>query len=632
MRIAGGLASGLLALLCLLWLAAPAFGQVDLEEECEDCCEDCHDGSDEDAPVVTYEMIQKSVHEDAECVDCHEDAEEGPHEGELEPVDCSLCHDEEAEVYVKHGALMVGSDDDLPTCADCHGEHEILSSSDESSQVHPLNLADTCGRCHEDYDIMRKHVFLRRHPVERYRTSVHGQAMAGGRYKAATCNDCHSSGGTAHRILTPGDPESTINHFVIPKTCGQCHEAIEKDYWEGIHGQFTARGETDSPVCTHCHGEHQIVSPEDPRSPVSHAKVAEATCAPCHESAALNEKFGIPAGRLASFIDSYHGLKSKAGDATVANCASCHGAHRILPHTDSTSSIYPDNLQETCGHCHPGISRELAQSRIHENGFARMRGWPDFFAVLYMFLITGTVGGMLVYILLDMRRHVKDMALHEQVRRMTRWELAQHSVLLIIFFMLVITGFALRFSDSWWAVMLFGREGGFPLRSLIHRSAAVVLVLMSLAHLFYLRGRRGRDFILDMLPSLDDLTQLTQMVKFNLGYSRERPSFGRFSYGEKFEYWALVWGMIIMTLTGIMLWFDNFFVRFLPKGILDVVLVIHYYEAWLATLAITIWHLYSTVFNPAIYPMNPSWLTGKMPVEQYRHEHAGHSIEVTGHR
>ena len=89
-----------------------------------------------------------------------------------------------------------------------------------------------------------------------------------------------------------------------------------------------------------------------------------------------------------------------------------------------------------------------------------------------------------------------------------------------------------------------------------------------------------------------------------------------------------------MMITGVCLWFDNYFVEHwaLPKGVLDVMLVIHYYEAWLATLSILIWQLYSTVFNPAVYPMNPSWISGTMPLEQYRHEHPGDGDPLEGER
>jgi cytochrome b subunit of formate dehydrogenase len=90
---------------------------------------------------------------------------------------------------------------------------------------------------------------------------------------------------------------------------------------------------------------------------------------------------------------------------------------------------------------------------------------------------------------------------------------------------------------------------------------------------------------------------------------------------EKAEYWALVWGTVIMIISGFFLWFDNVAVKWFPKGFLDVMLVVHYYEAWLATLAILIWHMYSVVFRPGVYPMNPAWLTGRMPEEMFRHEH-----------
>ena len=118
------------------------------------------------------------------------------------------------------------------------------------------------------------------------------------------------------------------------------------------------------------------------------------------------------------------------------------------------------------------------------------------------------------------------------------------------------------------------------------------------------------------------------MISYNLGLKKDKPAFGRFSYVEKAEYWALVWGSVIMIITGFFLWFENFAVQWFPKGFLDVMLVIHYYEAWLATLAIFVWHMYSTIFSPAVYPMNPSWYTGKMPLDAYIHEHGGDKARI----
>jgi cytochrome b subunit of formate dehydrogenase len=146
--------------------------------------------------------------------------------------------------------------------------------------------------------------------------------------------------------------------------------------------------------------------------------------------------------------------------------------------------------------------------------------------------------------------------------------------------------------------------------------------------IYLFAARRGRAFFRDMIPGWHDFAQFGHRILYNLGRRSREPRFGRFSYVEKAEYWALLWGSVIMVVTGLLLWFDNWFIGFLPKGALDVALVAHYYEAWLATLAILVWHLYSTVFSPAVYPMNPSWLNGRMPEGMYRHEHPEHFEEA----
>jgi len=110
-------------------------------------------------------------------------------------------------------------------------------------------------------------------------------------------------------------------------------------------------------------------------------------------------------------------------------------------------------------------------------------------------------------------------------------------------------------------------------------------------------------------------------MRYYLGLSRERPQFGRFSYAEKAEYWALVWGTALMGVTGIMLWAKVWFGNLLARWWIDVATAVHFYEAILATLAIIVWHFYQVFLDPDVYPMNWAWWDGKMPVEHYRHEH-----------
>jgi cytochrome b subunit of formate dehydrogenase len=601
-------------------------------------CADCHDGQvDDDWLGPPHVLLEESVHADEDCDSCHADIDmddldleaENPHPDEAEPVGCGDCHEDEAEVYRKHGRLEIGEDPDLPNCWDCHGSHDILPSSDRHARTHPINLPKTCRTCHLDVDLVKKHDTLRDKQVDLYQSSVHGKPTEKGVYVAASCSDCHAVENEdgekdAHRILGPDDPESTIFHFTIPQTCAQCHDSVSRDYAEGIHGQLVARGDAESPVCTHCHGEHGIISPSDPRSPVSAGRVAEATCSPCHESELLNEKYGVIAGRLRSYIDSYHGLKSKAGDVRVANCSSCHGAHRILPHTDETSSIHPDNLKDTCGECHPGISADLAATAIHEaNG--KKGGWPHFFTILYLWLISLTIGGMVLHNSADFLRYVRNIRNKPYVIRLSLNETTQHWALAISFIVLVISGFSLRFGEAWWVLMLFGwGEGeGFLIRGTVHRTAGVIFMLCAVWHVIFLFGHRGRRLLRDMLPDLRDLSDVKDNLQYFLGRREHGASFRRFSYIEKAEYWALMWGGMVMSVTGIVLWLDNYFVTSwgLPKGVLDVLLVVHYYEAWLALLAIIVWHGYSVIFNPHVYPMNPAWVSGKMPREMYLHEH-----------
>jgi cytochrome b subunit of formate dehydrogenase len=186
---------------------------------------------------------------------------------------------------------------------------------------------------------------------------------------------------------------------------------------------------------------------------------------------------------------------------------------------------------------------------------------------------------------------------------------------------LVFTGFALKFPDTWLFAWLVALEKGAAIRGWVHRGAAIAMVLACLWHLAYLPTRRGRSLVLDMLPRYEDVKEMLQNLGYLLGLRAEPPRFDRFSYIEKAEYWALIWGSMVMVVTGFALWFENLALRYTPKWTLDLATMVHYYEAWLATLAIIVWHFYMVIFNPDVYPMNWTWLTGKISTTMLRHEH-----------
>ena len=212
---------------------------------------------------------------------------------------------------------------------------------------------------------------------------------------------------------------------------------------------------------------------------------------------------------------------------------------------------------------------------------------------------------------------------HSLYLRMTVNERIQHATLAVSFIILVITGFMLRYPDSWWVSHIRDLSShAFIYRSLLHRIAAVIMVSVSLYHILYLSfSVRGRQLLKDLLPKYRDISEAIGVAKYNLGLSKIKPKLDRFSYVEKAEYWALIWGTIVMTVTGVIMWFDNTFIGLFTKLGWDIANTIHFYEAWLATLAILVWHFYFVIFNPEIYPMNIAWLKGTLTEEEMLEEH-----------
>jgi formate dehydrogenase gamma subunit len=219
------------------------------------------------------------------------------------------------------------------------------------------------------------------------------------------------------------------------------------------------------------------------------------------------------------------------------------------------------------------------------------------------------------------RRMLAEYRLAGLAVRLTFSERIQHVLLLGSFITLVITGFALKFPDSFWAAPIVQWEVNFPIRGWVHRFAGVVLIAASIYHLIYLLfWKSGRRWAFEMLPRVRDARESAHAVGYYLGYRRNMPTFAKFNYAEKAEYWALVWGTIVMALTGIILWAHNFILRNLSTVWIDVSTAIHFYEAILATGAIIIWHFYAVIFDPDIYPLKWTFLTGRAPEHEIREE------------
>ena len=553
------------------------------------------------------------------------------------PESCAACHASVVRAYQGsvHGVALAHGDTEASRCRDCHGPaHGVISHRDTASAVSRAKLAETCARCHANRELTTRRRITIPAAYALYKESVHGRSR---KAAAATCIDCHERADASHDLRRASDPASSVYRTNIPATCGHCHANEAREYRESVHGTALARGVTRSPVCTDCHGEHRIQGPREPGSPVGSAAVT-ATCSNCHEATGIRETYGLPAGRLSSYRDSYHGLAARGGAPAVANCASCHGYHLILPSSDSRSAIAPANLPATCGKCHPGAGERFAAGAVHEAMANPRRPLLHWARLIYLVLIGVTIGGMTFHngldFLLKVRRRLREhlgaagRAAAHHIEAIDRWtvrmtvaERLQHAALAVSFFTLVYTGFALKFPESWPFAWLARLEGGHAWRSLIHRGAAVVMVATALLHLVYLLGRRGRAMLLAMLPRPQDARDAIANLLYLVGLRSFPPRFEHFGYIEKAEYWALVWGTAVMTVSGGLLWFENASLRWLNKWVLDLATIVHYYEAWLAFLAIMVWHIYQTVLNPDVYPMNWTWLTGRISDEELRHEH-----------
>ena len=358
--------------------------------------------------------------------------------------------------------------------------------------------------------------------------------------------------------------------------------------------------------------------------------VSRDICARCHEGVRLSQEFGVPGNRVTTYFDSYHGLAAEGGSVVAANCSSCHGVHNILPSSDPRSTVNPANLDATCGKCHQGVTQKFTRTPVHLVAGTRAND-IDSVAVrwvrwIYIVLILVVIGAMFLHnaIIWRSKTVARRRMMNPFMTRMTVNQRWQHLILLSSFIVLVITGFALKFPETWFAHTL---GMGEHLRGIIHRVAGCILIAAGLYHVFYLAMvREGRRLLRDIAPRPRDLFDAWGTMRYYLGLSHhglkpEKPKFGRFSYAEKAEYWALVWGTALMGLTGIMIWAKVWVGDLLARWWVDVATAVHFYEAILATLAIIVWHFYQVFFDPDVYPMNWAWWDGKMPVENYKHEH-----------
>ena len=579
-------------------------------------CTECHNGSE----ATEIVLKKNSVHADLSCNECHQGVKD-PHPEKLPPVKCDECHESQTNwcsqsSHIKEMAKRVKLDPKknlAKLCLACHGRdgHSIVAKDDKSSPVAKKNIAKTCLVCHKDASDVNANNYLE---------SVHGKALGAGNEKSATCSNCHG----AHDIMNPKFETSRTHRENIPSTCRECHPKAYLAYTQSVHWALAKKGYNEAPICTDCHGEHLILGNNNEKSSTNALHINQ-TCISCHASEKIIRKFNLPVGNAESFQNSFHGLSDRLGDKTVANCASCHDNHKVLPASHPESSIHPDNLTKTCGACHEGISGKSIQGSIHQNKEASTFWLLPLVKNIYIFLILASVGGMLFHNGLDLlykatrgRPYKKKRRLFPRFTKSLRF---QHAVMASCFVYLSWSGFALAYPESWVAEPFKHLPHGLAIRSWGHRIAALIFCLIGAYHMIYLLFHpHGRKVLRSFLPGFKDIVDAYQVMLKYLGLSNKNLIHPQFNYVEKLEYWALIWGSIVMTVTGAVLLFNNFSLKWFPLWVIELSTLIHFWEAVLACLAILIWHGYWVIFDPDHYPMNMTWLVGE-PRAHLRKDH-----------
>ena len=435
----------------------------------------------------------------------------------------------------------------------CRGGLRYLPRQHEKFP-HPANIPKpACTTCHTNQ-------------AGDYEKGVHGQARKNGNAGAPDCALCH---GSAHELLAsqiPGLPHRGSRHLRdVPQRGGRTQ------YRASVHGQALAHGITQAPLCTDCHGEHAILAHQ--RQLPGLAGHIRDTCGNCHGNVQLSRKFGLP--------------DRPPGDLRCLLPRACrqirHPDRRQLRELPRRPQYPAVRRRQSHGQREePGQDlRQVPPGRRHSASPSLRCTWskaaPSLHALrwtrqFYLLIIPLTIGLMLIHNggdwvrkLIHLRFRPRDPASPCRDRRVTPRRAhaalrtrAARACWSLSFLTLVWTGFALKYPDQWWARPLLLLEGRYSMRSLIHRVAAVVFIAVSVTHLLSLIVNRSlREHWKEMWPKTADPREALANFSYNVGIGDQPPGRSAHSYIEKAEYWAVVWGAIVMAASGLMLWANN---------------------------------------------------------------------------
>ncbi|MDH5613372.1 MAG: cytochrome b/b6 domain-containing protein, partial [Gammaproteobacteria bacterium] len=553
----------LAALVCLF--TAQAIWQVDVVAATssvnsldESSCLSCHDGR---KPLMVADTAEDK-------------------EGEMRPL---LGIPKERYIKGVHGDM---------TCIECHGEITDSKASHEKNTTAKPN----CISCHETlWETAKKEDLTKEKArlgivvknIEAYKESFHAKTASTRSGVKAACDDCHNT----HFFNVPpqGTSKRTEWHLTVPQVCGEaCHDDALEEYEASVHGvEAMEKHNPKAAVCVDCHSSHEIS--KTTRDPFQLAVTKK--CGNCHEE------------NFESYRDTYHGQINTLGYAHTAKCFDCHGSHEIFAADNPDSTIHPDNLLETCQECHDG--KKIYKATEGFLSFGPHANANDFEKYPQVWIAKKFMHGLLLFVFgyfwahsllwwyrecrescgkKNAEKHIRTDELLEsgddrrvQVRRFGPiWRLG-HLLFAISVMVLILTGMAVFYSYTAWAPVVIDLLGGPQMAGLIHRISAAIMLGIFFLHLIgvsiniYRNRKTFRWFGPDSLvPNWKDLKDAIGMFKWFVNKG-PRPTFERWTYWEKFDYWAVFWGMGVIGGTGMMLSFPAVTASILPGWVFNVV-------------------------------------------------------------
>lgn len=448
--------------------------------------------------------------------------------------------------------------------------------------------------------------------------------------------------------------------------CLLCHDEPNFIPAGATGAKSAQRMEAPIQRCNVCHDD-QLQLPVDTRFNFLHVhartepgrsnKDVVRVCATCHANDKIRAEFKLSDAAL-SYLASFHGKATLLNNET-ASCLHCHvgeeqNVHVMLSHKTPGSSTHPDQLANTCRNpeCHRSAGEQISSAAIHLD-LSRSSGIEWIIAVVFVGMILSTFGPSMVVTLLKLiniavgredPNHHRTLHLTQQLmsteegrlklRRFTLHQRFQHWFLVLTFGTLVFTGFPMKFADRAWAAWVIQVFGGLTNVRWVHRGTGLLLVIGFLYHAFYIfnymrktRKHTGDNwfkifFNLPLCLKPADLMEMNGLMLFLLGLKKTRPAGSRFTAEEKFEYFGVFWGTMLLGVTGFLMWFNADVSRWLPGRVLTVSNLVHSFEAFLALLHVGILHMATVIFSPVVFPISPAMFTGDTPAEEMAESHA----------